>query len=207
MTADATGRRADVDAAFAKFWTPWAGRVERSRQKLMRDQIDQLVKQGTPPDKAREQIAKTWQPIPPLKVTTPNPDLHARFFNQIEAEVPNGVKGEWSQNGSLGVTGSVRFSESLKLHCNGDLTVQLRGDVGTLFLEANGAVSADLVEMRAPVVEASPNGMVFLRVGPGTHTVRLKGGGRDATILVRGNSGLKVEGPNGQPAHGVVIAY
>jgi hypothetical protein len=104
------------------------------------------------------------------------------------------------------VTGSVQYSESLQLQCNGSLTAKLRGRVGTLSLDANGSVIVDLVELNAPVVEVHVNGGLFLRVGPGTNTVRLSGNAMSGTILTRGNSGLKVEGAGGHDQL-AVVAY
>jgi hypothetical protein len=207
VVQDATAGRADVEAAFGRFWTAWESRRERIRQQLIRKRIEELTKQGTPPDKAKEQAEQALRPIPPLRVTTPNPDINAPFFTQIEADVADGVKGDWSQNGGMSVSGSVRFSESLRLHCNGDLSARLRGRAEKLVLFANGSLVADLADLQAPMVEAQPNGTLFLRLGPGTDVLKLDGNALPATVLVRGNPGLKVEGANNTDPRCVVINY
>jgi len=204
---DAAARAADLEAAFGRFWAAWESRPERTRQKLVRQQAERLAQQGTPPDKAREQAEQAFRPVPPLRVTTPNPDLGGKPFNRIEADVANGVRGEWSQNGGLTVIGSVEFSESLRLHCNGDLTARLRGRVGTLDLHANGSVVADLADVQAPAVEVSPNGNLLLRVGPGTGVLRLAGGLQAATVVVRGNRRLKLEGTGGRRVERVLVVH
>lgn len=206
--ADAKAERAELDAAFTKLWAAWETFPERMRQKVIRDQTALLTKQGKTPDQARAQAEKQSQPLPPLKITAPNPKLVDRFFNRIEANVANGVRDEWDQNGGLSVAGSVQYSESLKIHCNGGLTVGLRGRVGVLTLHANGELIADLAELTAPVVEVMPNGPLLLRVGPGTTTVRVTGNAVGALILARGNGGLKVEGVDERSARQVaVVAY
>ena len=104
------------------------------------------------------------------------------------------MKDHWHQNGGLRVDGSVQYSESLTVQCNGGLTVALRGKAGKLVLHANGELVADLVALNAPVVEVRPNGPLFLRVGAETKTVKIDGNAVGAVILTRGNGGLKVEG-------------
>ncbi len=205
---NATPQRAELDASFAKLWAAWETFPERMRQKVIRDQTALLMKQGMTPDKAQAQAEKQNQKLPPLKITAPNPDFRDKFFTQIEADVKDGEKDFWTQNGGLRVTGSVEYSESLRIHCNGGLTVGLRGRAGVLTLQANGELIADLVEMNAPVVEVMPNGPLFLRVGPSTNTVRVTGNAVGAVILIRGNTGLKVEGVEERsPRNVAVIAY
>jgi len=210
---DATAQRTEIDASFAKLWTVWGTFPERIRQKLIRDHTDRLTKQGMTPDAARAEAEKRNQPIPPLKVTAPNPDFRSGFLvftSSIEADVSNGVKDEWSTNSFLRVNGSVQYSESLRLHCNGILTSRLRGQVGMLELHANGDVIADLVELNAPVIKVQANGNLLLRVGPGTNTVQVENVSLSSTILTRGNSGLKVEGAQEHPSwHGgvAVVVY
>jgi hypothetical protein len=205
---DLAAQRAEIDPSFAKLWAAWETFPERMRQKVIRDQTALLMKQGKTPDAARAQAEKMGQKLPPLKITAPNPDFRDKFFTQIEADVKDGVKDFWTQNGGLSVTGSAEYSESLRIHCNGGLTAQLRGRANPLTLQANGALIADLVEMNAPVVEVMPNGPLFLRLGPGTNTVRVTGNAAGALILTRGNSGLKVEGVEERSSRNVaVIAY
>jgi hypothetical protein len=207
VVRDATAGRANVEAAFGRFWTAWESRPERIRQQLIRKRIEQLTKQGTPQAQAQEQAEQAYRPAPPLRVTTPNADINRPFFTRIEADVANGVRGDWSQNGGMNVSGSVQFSESLRLHCNGDLSARLRGRAEKLVLFENGNLVADLVDLHAPLVEAQPNGALFLRLGPGTSVLKLDGNARHATILVRGNPGLKVEHANAAAPRWVVINY
>ncbi|MBN9119652.1 MAG: hypothetical protein J0I06_10940, partial [Planctomycetes bacterium] len=153
---DASGVRPAFDGAFGQFFTAWDSRAERVRQSLVRRRIEELTKQGVSPDRAREQAEQAFRPVPPVRVTTPNPDLNDPFFSRIEAEVAGGVKGIWSQNGNLSVGGAVQFSELLRLQSNGDLTVRLRGRAERLDLHANGNLVADLLEVQAAVVEVRP---------------------------------------------------
>jgi len=207
VAVDATAGRADLDAAFGRFWAAWESRPERIRQSLVRQRVEQLTKQGVPPDRAKEQAEQAFRPLPPLRVTTPNPDLDKQYFTRIEADVAGGVQGIWSQNGGMNVSGTVEFSELLRLQCNGDLSARLRGRVGKLDLHANGSVVADLADLQAPVVEARPNGNLFLRLGPGTGVLKLDGLAVTATVMVRGNPGLKVEGKIDRDPRVVVIHY
>lgn len=207
IEVDATGWRANIDTEYARFWTAWESRPERIRQQLIRQRVEQLTKQGAAADKAKQQAEQALPPLPPLRVTTPNPDLDKPVFNRIEADVAGGTKGIWSQNGGLSVDGTVEFSELLRLQCNGDLSVRLKGRIGKLDLHANGSLVADLADLQAPVVEVRPNGNLFLRLGPGTGVLKLDGNGVTAAVMVRGNPNLKVEGVNNPDPRIVVIRY
>jgi hypothetical protein len=207
VRADLTARRTEIDESFGKFWAVWDTFPERMRQKVIRDRIALLVKQGTTPDAARAQAEKQAPPLPPLKITTPNLDLRDKFFDRIDADV-KGASDTWRHNGGLTVTGAVEYSEALQVNCNGDLTLKLRGRAATLALHANGRLLADAIELNAPVVAVAPNGPLLLRVGPGTRTVRLDGNVVGGLILARGNPGLKVEGADERFARTLaVVAY
>lgn len=207
VTADATTRRADLDAAFDKYWAAQDTRPERVRQKMIRDRTDALTKQGVAPDQARQQAEKMHPPVRPIKVTTPTLEPGSRFM--VEADVANGVKGDWTNNGPLVVTGSVRFTESFRIHTNGPLTVKLRGAVGALLLEANGSIHADLSELTAATVETKANGALLLRAGPSTRVVRMQPGAIPECVILSRGGGLKLEPVGGQtqPPRALVVSY
>lgn len=204
---DATAVRPALDASFARFWAAWETRPERTRQKNVLDLTDTLTKQGMPPDKAKERAEQSIRPLPPLQVTTPNPDFAGKFFNHIEANVPDGVTGDWTAPTLTRVAGAVRFSASLRVGSNGGVTLKLRGQVGTLTVDPVVDVFADLLELDAPVVELRAKGTTFLRVGPKTKTVRLLGNVINATVFAPAKSGLKLEGAEATHRGVVVVWY
>jgi hypothetical protein len=205
---DGSAERDRIDAAFAKFWDALEKLPEARRQARVRQRAEVLTKQGVAPDKARAEAEKTNPAPPTYRLTTPtDPDFGILSPGLIQAQVADGVRANWSLNGSMRVVGEVRFRESLRVHPNGDLTVRLKGQAGKLELSANGDVTADLVDLRAPVVEVSPNGGLLLRVGPETTIVRIQGGVHGGLILARGNPQLRVEGSSDPTRQVAVVGY
>ena len=86
IALNVTAQRTEVDASVSKMLAAWETFPERMRQKVIRDQTALLVKQGKSPDAARIQAEKQSQPLPPLKVTAPNPELDGKFFTRIDAD-------------------------------------------------------------------------------------------------------------------------
>jgi hypothetical protein len=206
VTLDATAGRAEIDAAFGRFWTAWEARPDLKRKALIRTRIETLTKKGTAPDKAKEEAERAFPRDPPLLVTEPTPLLDARV-NRITAQVTGGTRGIWSQNGGLNVDGSVQYSELLRIQVNGQLSARLKGRAERLELHANGNLVADLTELLAPTVEVRPNGHLFLRIGPGTGTLKVDGNIVSATVLVRGKTDLKIVGADNRSPPVVVVNY